>query len=149
VPIRIEAETGLRLLHFLDISRSDHRAFPYKNGEIVSRDRWARKRVLLIRELKMRKYGTIGPFWPTGMNKEDILNEIKAQEKKISDGLQQPGAEEYALELHELIGGYFSLNWVRRSVGFFGVPAGWIPSNVDCATSETACDGQLLAGDRR
>ena len=99
----------------------------YKNGEIVSRDRWARKRVLLRQELKMRKYGTIGPFWPTGMNKEDIWNEIKAQEKKISDGLQQPGAEEYAAELHELIGGYFPLNRVRRSVGYFGVPAGWVP----------------------
>jgi hypothetical protein len=99
----------------------------YQNGEIVSRDRWARKRVLLRQELKMRKYGTVGTFWPTGMNKEDIWNEIKAHEKKISGGLQQPGAEEYALELHELIGGYFSLNRVRRSVGFFGVPAGWVP----------------------
>lgn len=99
----------------------------YKNGEIVSRDRWARKRVLLCQELKMRRYGTIGPFWPTGMNKEDIWNEIKAQEKKISEGLQQPGAEEYALELHELIGGYYPLNRVRRSVGLFGVPAHWVP----------------------
>jgi len=99
----------------------------YKNGEIVSRDRWARKRVLLRQELKMRKYGTIGRFWPQGMNKESIWKEIVAHEKKISDGLQQPGAEEYALELHELIGGYFPLNRVRRSVGFFGVPAGWLP----------------------
>jgi hypothetical protein len=99
----------------------------YQNGELVSRDRWARKRVLLIRELKMRKYGFIGPFWPQGMNKEIIWKEIIAHEKKISEGLQQPGAEEYALELHELIGGYFPLNRVRRSVGFFGVPAGWVP----------------------
>jgi hypothetical protein len=75
----------------------------------------------------MRKYGTIGPFWPTGMNKEGMWNEIKAQEKKFSEGLQQPGAEEHAAELHEPIGGYFSLNRVRRSVGFFGVPAGWVP----------------------
>ena len=64
---------------------------------------WARKRVLLRQELKVRRYGTIGPFWPTGMNKEDIWNEIKAQEKKISEGLQQPGAEEYAAELHVLV----------------------------------------------
>jgi hypothetical protein len=99
----------------------------YKNGEIVSRDRWARKRVLLRQELKMRKYGFIGQFWPVGMNKDIIWKEIVAHEKKISDGLQQPGAEEYALELHELIGGYFPLNRVRRSVGFFGVPAGWVP----------------------
>jgi len=99
----------------------------YKNGEIVSHDRWARKRVLLIRELKMRKYGFIGQFWPVGMNKDAVWKEIVAHEKKISDGLQQPGAEQYALELHELIGGYFTLNRVRRSVGFFGVPAGWVP----------------------
>lgn len=99
----------------------------YKNGEIVSRDRWARKRVLLRQELKMRKYGFIGQFWPVGMNKEGIWKEIVAHERKISDGLQQPGAEEYALELHELIGGYYPLNRVRRSVGFFGVPAGWVP----------------------
>jgi hypothetical protein len=99
----------------------------YKNGEIVSRDRWARKRVLLRQELKVRKYGTIGRFWPLGMNKESIWKAIVAHERKISDGLQQPGAEEYALELHELIGGYFPLNRVRRSVGFFGVPAGWVP----------------------
>jgi hypothetical protein len=99
----------------------------YHNGEIVSRDRWARKRVLLRRELKMRKYGFIGPFWPQGMNKESIWKEIVAHERKINDGLQQPGAEEYAAELHELIGGYFSLQRVRRSVGFLGVPAGWVP----------------------
>ncbi len=99
----------------------------YKNGEIVSRDRWARKRVLLRQELKVRRYGTIGQFWPLGMNKEGIWNEIVAHERKINDGLQQPGAEEYAVELHELIGGYFPLNRVRRSVGFFGVPAGWVP----------------------
>lgn len=99
----------------------------YKHGEIVSRDRWARKRVLFRQEHRMRKYGFIGQFWPQGMNKDAVWKEIIAHEKKISDGLQQPGAEEYALELHELIGGYFPLNRVRRSVGFFGVPAGWVP----------------------
>jgi hypothetical protein len=99
----------------------------YKNGELVSRDRWARKRVLLRQELKMRKYGFIGQFWPVGMNKDAVWKEIIAHEKKISEGLQQPGAEEYALELHELIGGYYPLNRVRRSVGFFGVPADWVP----------------------
>lgn len=99
----------------------------YKNGELVSRDRWARKRVLLRQELKVRKYGTIGRFWPTGMNKEAIWKEIVAHERRISEGLQQPGAEEYALELHELIGGYYPLNRVRRSVGYHGVPAGWVP----------------------
>lgn len=99
----------------------------FKNGEIVSRDRWARKRVLLRQELKLRKYGTIGRFWPQGMNKESIWKEIVAHERKINDGLQQPGAEEYAREMYELTQGFFSLNRVRRSVGYFGVPAGWVP----------------------
>jgi hypothetical protein len=99
----------------------------YKNGEIVSRDRWARKRVLLRQELKMRKYGFIGQFWPVGMNKDIIWKEIIAHEKKISDGLQQPGAEEYAREMYELTQGFFSLSRVRRSVGYFGVPSGWVP----------------------
>lgn len=100
----------------------------YKNGEIVSRDRWARKRVLFRQELKLRKYGTIGRFWPVGKSKEGIWKEIVAHERKISEGLQQPGAEKYALELHELIQGFFPLNKVRRSVGYFGVPDGWVPS---------------------
>lgn len=123
----------------------------YKNGEIVSRDRWARKRVLLRQELKMRKYGFIGQFWPLGMNKDAVWKEIVAHEKKINDGLQQPGAEEYALELHELIGGYFPLNRVRRSVGFFGVPAGWVPRLdddlvvVDDHDDEANTDGETPA----
>lgn len=99
----------------------------YKNGELVSRDRWAKKRVLFRKELKVRKYGTIGSFWPKAVNKEAIWKEIIAHEKKIAEGLQQPGAEEYAVELHDLIGGFFTLNRVRRSVGYFGVPAGWVP----------------------
>lgn len=102
----------------------------YKNGEIVS-DCWARKRVLIRQELKMRKYGFIGQFWPVGMNKDVVWKEIIVYEEKISDGLQQLGAEEYALELYELIGGYYPLNRVRRSVGFFGVPAGWVPKLED------------------
>jgi hypothetical protein len=120
----------------------------YNNGELVSKDRWARKRVLLRQELKMRKYGTIGRFWPAGKNKESIWKEIVAQERKISDGLQQPGAEEYARELHELIQGFFPLNRVRRSVGFFGVPDGWVPRlNDDLVVVEhhDAYDGEPSA----
>ena len=81
----------------------------YKNGEIVSRDRWARKRVLLRQELKMRKYVTIDRFWPVCKNKESIWKEIVAHERKINDGLQQPGAEEYAREMYELTQGFFLL----------------------------------------
>jgi hypothetical protein len=83
----------------------------------------------------MRKYGTVGDFWPDGKNKDAIWSEIVAHERQIAEGLQQPGAEEYALELHELIQGFFSLDHVRRSVGYFGVPAGWIPSMGDVVTA--------------
>ncbi|WP_149111098.1 hypothetical protein [Limnoglobus roseus] len=103
------------------------RTAKYKNGELVSRDRWAKKRVLFRQILKMRKYGFIGPFWPQGMNKESVWKEIVAHERKINDGLQQPGAEEYAREMYELTQGFFSLSRVRRSVGYFGVPSGWVP----------------------
>jgi hypothetical protein len=103
----------------------------YDNGFLVSKDRWARKRVLLRQELKIRKYGTIGDFWPQGINKNALWDEIKAHERKITEGLQQPGAEEYARELYELVQGYFSLNRIRRSVGFFGVPDHWFPAPDD------------------
>ena len=43
----------------------------------------------------------------------------------------EPVAEEYGLELHELIQGYFPLDRVRRSVGFFNVPDSWVPSMED------------------
>jgi hypothetical protein len=99
----------------------------YKNGVLVSRDRWARKRVLFRQELKIRKYGWIGDFLPPGKNKDGLWDEIIAHERRISEGLQEPGAEDYAAELHELVGGTVSLDHIRRSVGYFGVPPGWTP----------------------
>jgi len=56
---------------------------------------------------------------------------VKSHEKKISDGLLQRGAEEHAAELHELVHGYYSLKHVRRSVGRFGVPNGWVPNSIN------------------
>jgi hypothetical protein len=103
----------------------------YRDGELVTADRWKAKRVLMIPEDKIRKYGYIGEFFPKGWNKERIWDEIKKHERKITEGLQQPGAEEYAEYLHGLIGGYFSLKRVRRSVGYFGVPKDWVPQMDD------------------
>jgi hypothetical protein len=99
----------------------------YRDGELITADRWKAKRVLMNPEDKIRKYGYIGEFFPKGMNKERIWEEIKKHERKISEGLQQPGAEEYAEFIHDLIGGYYSLKRVRRSVGYFGVPRDWVP----------------------
>ena len=63
------------------------------------------------------------------MTESDVLRMV------VSDGLLQPGADEYAAELYELIDGYFPLNRVRRSVGFFGVRDGWVPNIEDVETS--------------
>jgi len=99
----------------------------YRDGELVTADRWKAKRVLMNPEDKIRKYGYVGEFFPKGWNKERIWDEIKKHERKISEGLQQPGTEEYAEFLHDLTGGYFTLKRVRRSVGYFGVPKDWVP----------------------
>lgn len=99
----------------------------YRDGELITADRWKAKRVLLNPEDKIRKYGYVGDFFPKGWNKERIWDEIKKHERKITEGLQQPGAEEYAEFLHDLTGGYFTLKRVRRSVGYFGVPRDWVP----------------------
>jgi hypothetical protein len=101
----------------------------YCDGRLISPDRWARKRVLFRQELGLHKYGYIGDFWPVGMNKDSIWREIQQHERRIKDGLLAPGAEDYAEELHDLMGGYYSLKKIRRSVGYFGVPANWVPSS--------------------
>jgi hypothetical protein len=103
------------------------RTTKYKNNVFLSRDRWARKRVLFRKELKVRKYGWIGDFLPPGKNKDVLWKEIIAHERRISEGLQEPGAEDYAAELHELVDGTVSLDHIRRSVGYHGVPVGWTP----------------------
>ena len=56
------------------------------------------------------------------MNKDVIWKEIVAHERKISEGLQQPGAEEYARELHELTQGYFTSTTFAARWGTSGFP---------------------------
>lgn len=99
----------------------------YKHGILVNEDRWAKKRVLFRPELRIRKYGWIGDFLPAGKNKDALWKEIIEHERRISEGLKEPGADEYAAELHELVEGYVPLGKIRRSVGYHGVPEGWTP----------------------
>jgi hypothetical protein len=101
------------------------RTAKYRDGTLITKDRWQRKRVLLHPKDKVRRYGTIGDFW-NGHSKESIWNEIKACEQKIAVGLTAPGVDEYAAYLHDLTQGFFTLERVRRSVGFFGVPKNWM-----------------------
>ncbi|MBX9677431.1 MAG: hypothetical protein K2X38_01620 [Gemmataceae bacterium] len=102
----------------------------FKDGEKISSDRWASKRVLFKPEHKMRKYGTIGDFWPVGKNKEAIWAEIKDLEKKTAEGMNEPGVEEYADFLQDLTGGFFTYKRVRREVAYWGVPQDWHPEEV-------------------
>ncbi len=102
------------------------RTAKYRDGQLITKDRYRRKRVLLHAKDKVRRYGKVGNFWQ-GHSKESIWNEIKACEVKISLGLTVPGVDEYAEYLHDLTQGFFTLNRVRRSVAFFGVPKDWTP----------------------
>ena len=104
----------------------------YVEGHLVSNDRWKSKRALFNSTTKLRKYGVIGKFWPQKINKKIIWSQIIANEKRIKEGLSHPLADAYAHEIFELIGGYYSLQKVKRSVGYYGVPDGWIPWEIEC-----------------
>lgn len=96
----------------------------WRDGKLVTADRWAKKRTLFKKEHKIRKYRTIGSFWPAGMNKEKIWGEIMAVEAKIAQGMGQPGVDEYTDTLQALTGGWFTRKRVLREVAYWGVPAG-------------------------
>jgi hypothetical protein len=100
----------------------------YLDGMLISLDRWATKRVLFRRDLGLNKFGSLGDFWPVGKNRDSIWAEIIEHQRRIREGLLAPGAEDYAEEIHKLIGGYYPFAKVRRCVGYFGVPSGWVPS---------------------
>ncbi len=102
----------------------------YRSGGLISSDRWRSKRVLFIQEHKIRKYGYVGEFFPNGWSKEKIWSAIIENERRIKNGLLAPGAETYIDELHGFIDGYYSHSRVRRCVGYFGVPAGWLPAKL-------------------
>ena len=96
-----------------------------RDGEVVCRDKYASKRVLLRQDLKMHKYGTIGRFWPEGKNKEALWTEIKDREKRIAAGLKCPAVEQCAFDLWQMVQTDYTLDQVRRSIGYHGIPDGW------------------------
>lgn len=93
--------------------------FKAKTRQGTNPDRWKRKRVLFRKELKIRRYGTIGQFWPEGKNKEDLWAEIISKERKIKDGLSQCGAEEHADDLYAYFDGTVERKKLARLVGYF------------------------------
>jgi hypothetical protein len=90
----------------------------YFNGLLVSRDRWMAKRSFFIEKVGINKYDTIGDFWEEGKSKVSLWEEIKATEKRISDGMTLPGAEELVDYLNELTQGHQGRARIRRAVGY-------------------------------
>lgn len=101
-----------------------------KQGKLVN-DLYRHKRLLFKPNLPFRKIGTIGDFWERGKSKTKIWDDIKATEKRIAEGLQDPNVERLAEYVHEWIGGYYPLVKIRRSFGCWSdTPAiqDWIDS---------------------
>jgi hypothetical protein len=90
----------------------------YFNGLLVSRDRWMTKRSFFIEKVGIAKYGTVGNFWEDGKSKVSLWEDIKATEKRISDGMTLPGAEELVDYLNELTQGHQGRARIRRAVGY-------------------------------
>jgi hypothetical protein len=90
----------------------------YFNGLLVSRDRWMAKRSFFIEKVGIAKYGTVGDFWEKGKTKVSLWGEIKATEKRISNGMTLPGADEQVDYLNELTQGHLGRARIRRAVGY-------------------------------
>ncbi len=102
-----------RLLHYISKAKT---AGETKSGKYV-KDLYRRKRLLFKPGLGIRKHGTIGAFWVKG--KEAIWNDIKAKEKRIAEGLEQPNVKRLAQHAYEFVGGAVSLRKIERSFGYY------------------------------
>lgn len=51
--------------------------------------------------------------------KEAIWNDIKAKEKRIAEGLEQPNVKRLAQHAYEFVGGAVSLRKIERSFGYY------------------------------
>ena len=116
-----------RLAHYVVKAKVKGRT---KKGKLVN-DLYRHKRLLFKPNLPFRKVGTIGDFWEQGKSKTKIWDDIKATEKRIAEGLEDPDVERLAEYVHDWIGGYYPLAQVRRSFGYWAdTPAirDWINS---------------------
>ena len=87
-----------------------------KKGVLVE-DLYRTKRLLFKANMPFRKVGTIGDFWEQGKSKTKLWNDIKAIEKKIGDGLENPNVKRLAEYVHDYINGYIPLKKIERSFG--------------------------------
>jgi hypothetical protein len=92
-------------------------------------DYYANKRLLFVPGLPFNKVGAIGNFW--AKSKATIWDDVKANEKKIAEGLAKPNVKRLAKYAHDLIDGYFPLKTIERSFGAWAdgrAVDGWIES---------------------
>jgi hypothetical protein len=92
-------------------------------------DYYASKRLLFVSGLPFNKVGMVGDFWVKPKGK--MWDDVKAVEKKIAEGLAKPNVRRLAKYAYDLIGGYFKLKDIERSIGAAaGEPEvrGWIES---------------------
>lgn len=100
----------------------------YVKGQRVA-DYYARKRLLFVPGLPFNKVGVIGNFWVKP--KAKMWDDVKADEKKIAEGLAKPNVKRLAKHAHDLIGGYIPLKTIERSFGAWSgerAVDGWIES---------------------
>jgi hypothetical protein len=83
-------------------------------GKLVE-DKYKCKRLLFKKNLSIRKVGTVGQFW--AKPKKALWQEIRDVEKQIGDGLEQPGVEELADFVADMIGE--PLTDVKRKLGYY------------------------------
>ena len=80
-------------------------------------DLYVKKRLLFKARLGIRKVGTIGKFWVKSRNA--IWDDVKAREKRIAEGLEQPNVKRLAQYAYEFVGGYVPLRQIERSFGYY------------------------------
>jgi hypothetical protein len=109
-----------RLLQYITKAKT---AGVTKSGVYLS-DLYRKKRLLFKSSLGIRKHGTIGRFWVK--SKQAIWNDVKAREKRISEGLEKPNVKRLAEHVYEFVDGCVPLRQIERSFGYYSDSPGII-----------------------
>lgn len=92
-------------------------------------DLYGHKRLLFVKNLRIRKLGTIGNFWVK--SKTVLWKEVIEQEKRIAEGLEKPNVKRLCRYVHEYLGGFVPLEKIERSYAYWSDSDGvqhWIQS---------------------
>lgn len=86
----------------------------YTKGRIVA-DFYGKKRLLFQPNLKLKKYGVIGPFWVRP--KKTLWQEFIEDEKRIEEGLQDRNVRRLVKHVYDMLGQTVKMKDIRRSFG--------------------------------